>query len=131
MNTRLELDFVLVTFLVVLAGSLALVGAGPGPQSPRVGNGSPRHRTGISTLWFSHGHRDKHDKDCDIGWFSHSYVDCYGGLVVLHGTSDSARGARAARSNCISTITFLGPARRPRSTLTAPVERRHRHDAIV
>ena len=74
-----------VSFLVGLASSLAMVGA-VDAHSPLRGKWLADAPGGISTYCFSHGHRDKHDKHSDIGRFSHSYIDCYGGLVVLHGT---------------------------------------------
>jgi hypothetical protein len=69
----------------VLISCLAPVGAAHA-SNPLHGKWVANAPGGISYYWFSHGHRDKHDKQCDIGRFWHSYIDCYGGLVVLHGT---------------------------------------------
>ena len=75
-----------VSVLLVLAGSLAMGGA-VHAHNPLWGKWIAAAPGGeVSTYCFSHGHRDKHDKHCDVGRFSHSYVDCYCGLIVLHGT---------------------------------------------
>jgi len=75
----------LFAFVVVLASSLAMVGA-VHADNPLRGKWVAEAPGGISTYYFAHGHCHKKDKACDTGRFSHTYCDCYGGLVVLHGT---------------------------------------------
>jgi hypothetical protein len=85
-----------VLFLVVLALSPAPVSAGLLAHNPLRGEWVAEAPLGITTYCFKSCHCHQHDKNCVIGRFAHSYCDCYGGIVVLHGTwilhSDGAGG---------------------------------------